>query len=56
MQALVLAVASAVEAHAADSSGGATDLLTRFGVEWQYVVWQFVSFAVLAGLLYRFAI
>jgi F-type H+-transporting ATPase subunit b len=56
MHALVLAVASAAEAHAAESSGGPADLLTRFGVEWQYVVWQFISFAVLAGLLYQFAI
>jgi F-type H+-transporting ATPase subunit b len=56
MYALVLAVASAAEAHAADPSGGPTDLLVRFGVEWKYVVWQFVSFAVLAGVLYQFAI
>ena len=56
MHALVLAVASAVEAHAADSSGGPTELLTRFGVEWKSVIWQFISFAILAGLFYQFAI
>ena len=56
MHALVLAVASAAEAHAADSSGGPADLLIRFGVEWKYVAWQFVSFAVLAAILYQFAI
>jgi F-type H+-transporting ATPase subunit b len=56
MYALVLAVASAAEAHAATPSGGPTDLLVRFGVEWKYVVWQFLSFAILAGVLYQFAI
>jgi F-type H+-transporting ATPase subunit b len=56
MYAFVLAVASAAEAQAAASSGGPTDLLVRFGVEWKYVIWQFVSFAVLAGVLYQFAI
>jgi F-type H+-transporting ATPase subunit b len=56
MYALVLAVASAVEAPAAASSGGPADLLIRFGVEWKYVVWQFISFAVLAGVFYQFAI
>jgi F-type H+-transporting ATPase subunit b len=56
MHALVLAVASAVEAQAADSSGGPADLLTRFGVEWKSVIWQFISFAILAGLFYQFAI
>ncbi|MFA5057636.1 MAG: F0F1 ATP synthase subunit B, partial [Opitutaceae bacterium] len=28
----------------------------QFDVEWKYVVWQFISFAVLAGVLYQFAI
>jgi F-type H+-transporting ATPase subunit b len=52
---LVLAAAAA-EAHAATSSSSPADLLVRFGVEWKYVVWQFISFAVLAGVLYQFAI
>ena len=56
MYALVLAVASAAEAHAVAPSGGPTDLLVRFGVEWKYVIWQFVSFAILAGVFYQFAI
>ena len=55
MHALVLAAASAAEAHAA-SSGGPTDLLNQFGVEWKSVIWQFISFAILAGLFYQFAI
>jgi len=52
MYALVLAAAEA----AAAPSGGPTDLLFQFGVEWKFVIWQFVSFAVLAGVLYQFAI
>ncbi len=55
MYALVLAAASAAEATAAPS-GGPTDLLLQFGVEWKYVIWQFISFAVLAGVFYQFAI
>jgi F-type H+-transporting ATPase subunit b len=55
MHALVLAAASAAEATAAPS-GGPTDLLLQFGVEWKFVIWQFISFAVLAGVLYQFAI
>jgi F-type H+-transporting ATPase subunit b len=31
-------------------------LLQKFGVEWKFVIWQFVSFAILAGVLYQFAI
>jgi F-type H+-transporting ATPase subunit b len=53
---LVLAAAAAAEAHAATSSSSPADLLVQFGVEWKYVVWQFISFAVLAGVLYQFAI
>lgn len=55
MYALVLAAASAAEANAAPA-GGPTDLLLQFGVEWKYVIWQFISFAVLAGVFYQFAI
>jgi F-type H+-transporting ATPase subunit b len=56
MYALVLAAASAAEAHAAAPSGGALDLLNHFGVEWKFVIWQFISFATLAGVLYYFGI
>jgi F-type H+-transporting ATPase subunit b len=56
MYALVLAAVSAAEVHAVTPSGGPTDLLLRFGVEWKYVIWQFISFAVLAGVFYQFAI
>jgi F-type H+-transporting ATPase subunit b len=55
MYALVLAAASAAEANVAPS-GGPADLLRHFDVEWQYVIWQFISFAVLAGVFYQFAI
>ncbi|MBI5382769.1 MAG: F0F1 ATP synthase subunit B [Opitutae bacterium] len=56
MHSLVLAVAASVEAHAVEASSGPAGLLTKFGIEWHYVIWQFVSFAVLAGVLYQFAI
>ena len=58
MFSLVLAAASsAVEVHAAAApSGGPAELLQQFGVEWKYVIWQFISFAVLAFVLYKFAI
>jgi F-type H+-transporting ATPase subunit b len=51
-----LVLAAAAAAHAATSPSSPTDLLVQFGVEWKYVVWQFISFAVLAGVLYQFAI
>lgn len=35
---------------------GSVDLFTRFGIEGKYVAMQFVSFAILAFVLYRFAI
>ena len=41
---------------AAPAAAGSPDLLTRFGVEPGYVAWQLVSFAILAFVLYRFAI
>jgi F-type H+-transporting ATPase subunit b len=56
MLSLVLAAASAAEAHAAAPSEGPAGLLQKFGVEWQFVIWQFISFAILAGVLYQFAI
>ena len=52
---LVLAAAAA-EVHATTSSSSPVDLLMQFGVEWKYVLWQFISFALLAGVLYQFAI
>jgi len=51
-----LVLAATAEAHAATSSSSPVDLLLQFGVEWKYVVWQFISFAILAGFLYQFAI
>ena len=56
MFSLVLAAASAAEAQAAAPSEGPAGLLQKFGVEWQFVIWQFISFAILAGVLYQFAI
>ena len=56
MFSLVLAAASAAEAHAAAPSEGPAGLLQKFGVEWPFVIWQFISFAILAGVLYQFAI
>lgn len=43
-------------AATAASPDGSPALLARFGIEWQYVIWQFVSFSILAFVLYRFAI
>jgi F-type H+-transporting ATPase subunit b len=56
MFSLVLAAASAAEAQAAAPSEGPAGLLQKFGVEWPFVIWQFISFAILAGVLYQFAI
>jgi F-type H+-transporting ATPase subunit b len=56
MFSLVLAAASAAEAQAATPSEGPAGLLQKFGVEWPFVIWQFISFAILAGVLYQFAI
>ena len=56
MFSLVLAAASAAEAHAVAPSEGPAGLLQKFGVEWPFVIWQFISFAILAGVLYQFAI
>jgi F-type H+-transporting ATPase subunit b len=51
-----LVFAAAVEAHAAVPPEGPAGLLQKFGVEWQFVIWQFISFAILASVLYQFAI
>lgn len=45
-------LAAATEAH---GDGKVEALMTRFGVEWPYLVSQIISFAVVAYLLYRFA-
>jgi len=47
---LPLILAAAVE-HAAEPN-----MLTKFGVEWKYVVWQLVSFVVVLFVLYKFGI
>lgn len=54
---LFLAAATAAEAHSAHAGGGnPAELLSQFGVETSYVIWQLVSFSILAFVLYRFAI
>lgn len=55
----VLAAASVEAAHdAAHAAGqsGAAELIHRFGIQPGYIAMQFVSFAILAFVLYRFAI
>ena len=53
----MLSVVFAAAASAAEApSEGPAGLLHKFGVEWQFVIWQFVSFALLATILYQFAI
>ncbi|MFH1498668.1 MAG: F0F1 ATP synthase subunit B [Verrucomicrobiota bacterium] len=55
----VLAAATVEAAHdAAQAAGesGAAELIHRFGIQPGYVAMQFVSFAILAFVLYRFAI
>lgn len=53
----LLAVATPAVEHAAAAHGGSpADLLVQFGVEGKYVAWQLASFAILAFVLYRFAI
>jgi F-type H+-transporting ATPase subunit b len=47
---LPLILAAAVE-HAAEPN-----MLAKFGVEWKYVVWQLISFAVVLFVLYKFGI
>jgi F-type H+-transporting ATPase subunit b len=50
MLTLILAAAPAA------SLDGSPDLLTRFGIEWNYVIFQLISFSILAFVLYKFAI
>ena len=52
---LVFAAAAVETAHAAESSG-VLKLLGDFGIQPSYVVMQLVSFAILAFVLYKFAI
>ncbi len=40
----------------AAASSGAAELIHRFGIQPKYVVMQFVSFAILAAVLYRFGL
>ncbi len=47
---LPLILAAAVE-NAAEPN-----MLTKFGVEWKYVVWQLISFVVVLFVLYKFGI
>jgi F-type H+-transporting ATPase subunit b len=54
---LALFAAAAESAQAAvNASGGAAELLHRFDVQPRYVAMQFVSFAILAGVLYFFGL
>ncbi|MCU0793699.1 MAG: F0F1 ATP synthase subunit B [Opitutaceae bacterium] len=46
-------LAASVETAA---NSGAAELIQRFGIQPKYVVMQFISFAILAFVLYRFAI
>lgn len=39
---------------AAESPGQFQEILNRFGIEWGYLFWQVISFAILAFVLYRF--
>ena len=41
---------------AAVESAGNPNLLEKFGVEWNYVVWQIVSFLIVLVVLYKFGI
>lgn len=43
-------------AHDAAQSGLVNDLVTKFGINWGYVGMQLLSFAILAVVLYKFAI
>ena len=57
MFAILAAVESTAAAHAgAAQESGAAELIHRFGIQPGYVAMQFVSFAILAFVLYRFAI
>jgi F-type H+-transporting ATPase subunit b len=57
MYALFVAVVETSAAHAeAAQASGAAELLHRFGIQGNYVVMQFISFAILATTLYWFGI
>ncbi len=58
MSVFLLAVAETATAHAEtiQASGGAAELIHRFGIQGNYVVMQFISFAILAATLYWFGI
>lgn len=57
MFALLAAAVETTAAHAeAVQSSGAAELIHRFGIQPKYVVMQFVSFAILATVLYKFGI
>lgn len=52
----ILAAAVDSTAATAQASGGAADLMQRFGIQGNYVLMQFISFAILAATLYWFGI
>lgn len=57
MFAILAAAVETTAAHAdAAQASGAAELLHRFGIQGNYVVMQFISFAILAGTLYWFGI
>jgi len=47
---------AAVEAHGAVAGTSEPSLIEKFGVEWQFVVFQGISFLILFGVLYKFGI
>jgi F-type H+-transporting ATPase subunit b len=49
---LPLFIAATDAAHAA----GEASIVQKFGIEWQYVVWQVASFLILFAVLYKFGI
>lgn len=51
----IILFASASEAVSAHGENKFEALVTRFGVDWPYLISQIVSFTVVAYLLYRFA-
>lgn len=52
----ILAAAVESTAATAQTSGGAAELMQRFGIQGNYVLMQFISFAILASTLYWFGI
>ena len=47
---------AAVEAHGAVTGASEPGLIEKFGVEWQFVLFQGISFLILFGVLYKFFI